>query len=40
MRDTTRRSRENRTLTVDFQNEATYFPHSPGLSGRPMSLHW
>ena len=25
MRHTTRQSRENRTLTVDFQNEATYF---------------
>ena len=24
MRHTTRQSRENRTLTVDFQNEATY----------------
>src|ERR671937_2382999 len=25
MRNTTRRPRENRTITVDFQNEATYF---------------
>jgi hypothetical protein len=25
MRNTTRQARENRTLTVDFQNEATYF---------------
>src|SRR5262245_66270850 len=25
MRHTTRQSRENRTLTVDFQNEAAYF---------------
>ena len=25
MRDTTRQTRENRTLTVDFQNETTYF---------------
>src|SRR5215831_14852653 len=25
MRNTTRQTRENRTITVDFQNEATYF---------------
>ena len=25
MRNTARQTRENRTLTVDFQNEATYF---------------
>src|ERR1044072_6062767 len=25
MRTTTRQTRENRTITVDFQNEATYF---------------
>jgi len=25
MRQTAKRTRENRTITVDFQNEATYF---------------
>ena len=25
MHDTARQTRENRTITVDFQNEATYF---------------
>ncbi len=25
MRNTARQTRENRTLTIDFQNEATYF---------------
>ena len=25
MRTTARQTRENRTITVDFQNEATYF---------------
>ena len=25
MRNTTRQTRENRTITVDFQNEATYY---------------
>ena len=25
MQNTTRQTRENRTITVDFQNEATYF---------------
>ena len=25
MRNTARQTRENRTITVDFQNEATYF---------------
>ena len=25
MRHTTRQTRENRTITVDFQNEATYY---------------
>ena len=25
MRNTDRRTRENRTITVDFRNEATYF---------------
>ena len=27
---------ENLSLHV----QAHYFPHSPGLSGRPMSLRW
>ena len=26
MQNTARQTRENRTITVDFQNEATYFP--------------
>jgi hypothetical protein len=31
-------TRENRTITVDFQNETTYFPHSIGFRGRQRSL--
>jgi len=29
MRNTARQTRENRTLTIDFQNEATYFGVNP-----------
>jgi hypothetical protein len=33
MRTTARQTRENRTITVDFQNESTYFPAYNGFCG-------
>ena len=51
MGPTAKPTRQNRTITVDFHDESTYFQllsdgkafvesHSPGFSGRPMSLRW
>jgi hypothetical protein len=33
-----KQTRENRTITVDFQNEVTYFPHSTALRGGAFHL--
>jgi hypothetical protein len=38
MRNTTRQTRENRTITIDFQNEATYV-QLPGFSANNPPLH-
>jgi len=39
MRTTARQTRENRTITVDFQNEATYM-QLPAFCAMKEDRHW